>query len=200
MNHALAVDHLADWTPGNWWLHYVGSIGIPVLAATLVAAGYLTFRATVRLNLPALLEAALAVILTACAFAAVFLGLFWHIDLLYETLRHTSSARHALLAGLTVAALYAVAAVAIAAALGVSRRRWLAVIALACSVPAIFSLVGDGFIRASSSAVRHDAATEKPVRAALSVPLDRSPHTLAAPPVLPRSPPATKPVAPDPSR
>ncbi|MDZ4232218.1 MAG: hypothetical protein U1C73_00310 [Dietzia sp.] len=150
MNHAVAVDHLGDWNLLEWWLHYLGAIAVPILSTALVVAAYLMCRAIVRLALPNLLEVALGMFLIAGAFAAAFLGLNWHIELLYQTLRHTSSATRAVLATSVVAILFGAASVALAVTFGVSHRRWLAVIALACAVPAVFSLV-----ETASTELRH---------------------------------------------
>lgn len=157
VNHALAVDHLTDWDRPEWWLHYLGAIAVPLLATLLVVAAYRTFQAITRTDVPDLLKAALSVALAAGAFAVAFLGLSWHIELLYATLRHTSTATRAVLAGLSVAALNAVASAVVAVGLGASRQR-LAVIALACTVPAVFSVVGDGLNRAASAAAVQEVA------------------------------------------
>lgn len=154
MNHVLAIDHLTDWSLVEWWLYYLGALTVPLFAAALACAGCFALKTTLQLELPTLAAVTLAAALTAGAFAVVFLGLNWHIDLLYASLRHTSSAHWAVLAGLVVAAVQAAASVMLAAKFGIHRRRRLALIALVCAVPAIFSLVGDGFHRAAISTAR----------------------------------------------
>lgn len=193
MNHALAVDHLTDWSLTEWWLHYLGAIAVPMIATVLVVAGYLLWQVTVRLDLPNLLEAALGVVLTACAFAAVFFGLHWHIELLYGTLRHTSSATRAVLAALVVAALLAATSVAVAVKVGIHRRRWLAVIALACAVPSVFNVVGDGLNRAPTLTAHDTASAGQQMPAVRNALIERSSLSRAPMNVLPRSPPAGQP-------
>ena len=83
MNDAFTVDHLTEWSLLEWWLHYLGAIAVPALAIVLVVAAYRACRAIDRLSLPNPVEAAVGVGLVAGAFAVVFLGLNWHIELLY---------------------------------------------------------------------------------------------------------------------
>lgn len=193
VNHAVAVDHLGDWNLLEWWLHYLGAIAVPILSTALVVAAYLMCRAIVRLALSNLLEVALGMFLIAGAFAAAFLGLNWHIELLYQTLRHTSSATRAVLATSVVAILFGAASVALAVTLGVSHRRWLAVIALACAVPAVFSLVGDGLNRAATSSVPGTTSVGEQSPTGSVARSEPARLSLAPTEVLPRSPPAGQP-------
>ena len=193
MNHVLAVDHLTDWNLIEWWLHYLGAIAVPVLAAAFVAAAYLMCRAILLLTLPNLLEAALAATLTAFAFAGAFLGLNWHIELLYDTLRHTSSATRAAVSGLTVAILFAATSVIFANNLGITRRRRLAVIALACAAPAAFSLVGDGLNRSGLSTAHDTSSVGMQSPTAQAAQSEENHPGLAPKEVLPRSPPLGQP-------
>lgn len=190
MNKALTVDHLTYWSPLEWWLHYLGAIAVPALAIVLVVAAYRACRAIDRLSLPNPIEAAVGVGLVVGAFAVVFLGLNWHIDLLYGSLRHISSATGAVVAGLGTALLVAAASVVLALKLGLTRRRRLAVVALAAAVPAVFSLVHDGLYREATSSVGDTASVgmHPPTRSAAGGQPSRPGD--APTDVLPRSPPA----------
>jgi len=189
VNNALTVDHLAAWSPLEWWLHYLAAIAVPVLATALVLAACEACRALVRLGLPNPVEAAVGVVLISGAFAVVFLGLNWHIDLLYGSLRHISSATGAVVAGLGTALVLAAASVILALKLGTTRRRQLAVIALAAAVPAVFTLVHDGLYRDATASVRDTASVgmPSPTRSAAGTQPNRP--TDAPTNVLPRSPP-----------
>ncbi|EFV90305.1 hypothetical protein ES5_16687 [Dietzia cinnamea P4] len=190
MNNALTVDHLTDWSLLEWWLHYLGAIAVPALAIVLVVAAYRACRAIDRLSLPNPVEAAVGVGLVAGAFAVVFLGLNWHIDLLYGSLRHISSATGAVVAGLGTALLVAAASVVLALKLGTTRRRRLAVIALAAAIPAVFTLVHDGLYRDATASTRNTASVgmQSPTRTAAGAQPSRPSD--APMDVLPRSPPA----------
>ncbi len=190
MNNALTVDHLTDWSLLEWWLHYLGAIAVPALAIVLVVAAYRACRLIDRLSLPNPIEAAVGVGLVAGAFAVVFLGLNWHIDLLYGSLRHISSATGAVVAGLGTALLVAAASVVLALKLGTTRRRWLAVIALAAAIPAVFTLVHDGLYRDATASTRDTASVgmQSPTRSAAGAQPSRPSD--APMDVLPRSPPA----------
>ena len=190
MNNTLTVDHLAAWSPLEWWLHYLAAIAVPVLATALVLAACVACRALVRLSLPNPVEAAVGVGLVAGAFAVVFLGLNWHSDLLYGSLRHIPSATGAVVAGLGTALLLAAASVVLALKLGTTRRRRLAVIALAAAIPAVFTLVHDGLYRDATASTRDTASVgmQSPTRSAAGA----QPNQPSDAPtdVLPRSPPA----------
>lgn len=190
MNNALTVDHLTYWSPLEWWLHYLGAIAVPALAIVLVVAAHRACRAIDRLSLPNPIEAAVGVGLVAGAFAVVFLGLNWHIDLLYGSLRHITSATGAFLAGLGTALLVAAASVVLALKLGTTRRRWLAVIALAAAIPAVFTLAHDGLYRDATASTRDTASVgmQSPTRSAAAAQPSRPSD--APTDVLPRSPPA----------
>ncbi len=190
MNNALTVDHLTYRSPLEWWLHYLGAIAIPVLTVFLVLAALEACRALVRLSLPNPVEAAVGVGLISGAFAVVFLGLTWHIDLLYGSLRHISSATGAVVAGLGTALLFAAASVVLALKLGTTTRRRLAVIALAAAIPAVFTLVHDGLYRDATSSVGDTASVgmHSPTRSAAGGQPSRPGD--APTDVLPRSPPA----------
>lgn len=149
MNYLLAVDYQTDWTLPTWWIHYGSAIAVPMIAAGVALASVLGMRAVLRLALPNLAEAAAIVVLAAAVIAAIALGVHWHIELLYETLRHTSTNARALTATLIAAGALSAYATALAFSLGVRQRIHLAAIGLLFALPALFSLSGDALTRQS---------------------------------------------------
>lgn len=195
MNRTATLDHHTDWDLAQWWVHYVAAIAVPMLAAAIVVGLWLAFSAVIgRAELSNLTEAALGLLVTVGAFGAGSLGLYWTIELLYGTLRHTSSAPRAAAATLVVAVFHAALAFSVATALGVTDRTWIVAMVLACAVPPGFAQVSDGIVR-STAGIAYDT-TEASVPTAVYSPDAPQPRGAALSRARSRSPPAQQPSQP----
>lgn len=145
------VDHLSDWSTGEWWLHLLGAALIPVLIAGLAVVGFaLVLFIFDRVNLPDLVELGLILILGAAAAVGAVLGLIWYAQSLYEVLRHATSWNRSFLWALLVAALLIAAALYIADRFDVAEWPVVVVASVALGLPVLLAWAADALHRVAA--------------------------------------------------